>query len=167
MRLTKGAQTQHNPNPNIQCWRNIFSRKWEKGKESEHFFSSVTLSSLLFPLVWNLVKPLIYSSEFVNFVSFSHLGPFFFVFCIVNLAWFVKIQVGFCFMWSGFDLIGLGYVYLQPWFDFFLIIIRGLNVMTFGVICCTVIVLILILVLASDFVLLLCLWFCGNLIVKI
>lgn len=119
MRLTKGAQTQHNPNPNIQCWRNIFSRKWEKGKESEHFFSSVTLSSLLFPLVWNLVKPLIYSSEFVNFVSFSHLGPFFFVFCIVNLAWFVKIQVGFCFMWSGFDLIGLGYVYLQPWFDFF------------------------------------------------
>lgn len=54
-----------------------------------------------------------------NFCIIFSSGSLLFVICIVNLAWFVKIQVGFCFMWSGFDLIGLGYVYLQPWFDFF------------------------------------------------
>lgn len=165
MRLNKGST--NTAQPQYPMLTQYFLEKMRERKRKWAFFQLChsPVSSLSLGLEFGKAFDLFI--RIYNFCIIFSSRSLLFVLCIVNLAWFVKIQVGFCFMWSGFDLIGLGYVYLQPWFDFFLVIIRGLNVMTFGVICCTVIVLILILVLASDFVLLLCLWFCGNLIVKI
>lgn len=117
MRLNKGST--NTAQPQYPMLTQYFLEKMRERKRKWAFFQ------LCHSLVSSLSLGLEFGKAFDLFIRIYNFCIIFssrsllFVLCIVNLAWFVKIQVGFCFMWSGFDLIGLGYVYLQPWFDFF------------------------------------------------